>query len=186
MAWVQGVRRIEVVAGAWKAAAGAVSKLVDVHGIKVCGVWRDDVGETEDLGFYQYAAIGSVIEFYQTAEVRCHGTSGDPGHGFWFVVFQDVGEHHPGGWILIGHNKPSFVSEYVAEQAEVPRRYQLCIICVRGGCGGRKKLIKENVVGIFWSRWYNALYWAGYVLLPSKNRNISGGSPWRIKTQRLS
>ena len=48
-------------------AMGAVSCIVDMHGVEIAGAGRGYVGEAEYLRFHQNAAVGSIVKFDQAA-----------------------------------------------------------------------------------------------------------------------
>ena len=46
---------------------GAVSVLVDVHGVESGGILFADIGQSEDFGFHKDAAVRCAVKFYETA-----------------------------------------------------------------------------------------------------------------------
>ena len=80
---------IVVVSGAGKA-CGAVPIFVDMHCVEITGSRNADIRETENLCLDENAAVGGVIEFYQTAEAGSGVIAGYPGEGGGFIVFQQI------------------------------------------------------------------------------------------------
>lgn len=74
----------------------AVTGLVDMHGIIIRRAGYADIGKSENLGFHQSSSVGSVIKFYQSADLWRLSAAAHPGCGLRPILSQKLGKGEAG------------------------------------------------------------------------------------------
>lgn len=83
----------------------AIPCFVYVHGIEAAGTGKVDIRKIENLGFYQYAAIGGMIKFDQTIKLGIIFIAVDPGDCTRMIVEKKLLEGSCGCELRMIHRK---------------------------------------------------------------------------------